>query len=244
MTLPSSGPLSMSMIEAEMGGSPPTSLTEYYGDAAGLPQSGTISIEDFYGQTYGPEGETFTIHASKNSVNTGTNSSTLHRYGYGRTGKTSFVHPESGSSTSGFGTIDTYTDVAGGNDLFGIQVCDYAVDGMYYVFDQETQSMRRTGQGSSKHITVTIDNLSHTTTTDWQKIHFKFSGSTWYTLLRSDYAYYRDHYQSTGEKFITWTPTNSQGNDVQNFDTIFNNIKSKGNAAASADDFQVYFSLL
>ncbi len=242
MTLPSSGEMTHAMIQAEMGGSHPIGLNEYYGHSSGLPLSGTISSGDFYGQTYGPEGETFTIHAGQNSVTQGTDS--IIRYGYARTGKTSFVHPESGSSTSGFGTISTYTDVAGGNDLFGIQVCDYAVGGTYYVYDPTTGSMQSTGVGSSKHITVTIDNLSHLVTNDWQKIHFKFGGNTWYTLLRSDYAYYRDHYQSTGEKFITWRPQNKDGNDTQNFDVIFNNIKLRGYSAESADDFQVYFSLL
>ena len=49
MTLPSSGPLSLSQIQAEFGGSNPISLSEYYGVAAGVPTSGTISISNFYG---------------------------------------------------------------------------------------------------------------------------------------------------------------------------------------------------
>ena len=243
MTLPSSGALSMSMIEAEMGGSPPTSLIEYYGKSAGLPTSGTISIEDFYGETYNPESDAIRIDAGLQSVYTQENSSNLVRYGYARTGKTTFIHPESGSNTAGFGAIDSYTNVAGGNDLYGIQVCNYAVDGMYYVWDEDTQSMRRTGIGDSKHITITTENLSHTNTSDWKYVFFKFVHSTnWFRLKRSDYAYYRSHYESTGEKFITWTPTNSDGNNTENFSTIFNAIKTAGAANTSNDHFFVYFS--
>lgn len=51
MALPSSGPLSMSQIQAEFGGANPISLSEYYGVAAGVPASGTISIGDFYGKS-------------------------------------------------------------------------------------------------------------------------------------------------------------------------------------------------
>lgn len=49
MALPSSGPISIGDIQAEFGGSNPASLSEYYGVAAGVPTSGTISISDFYG---------------------------------------------------------------------------------------------------------------------------------------------------------------------------------------------------
>ena len=52
--LPSSGPLSMSQIQGEFGGSNPISLSEYYGAAAGVPSSGVISISDFYGKSDGP----------------------------------------------------------------------------------------------------------------------------------------------------------------------------------------------
>lgn len=49
MALPSSGPLSLSDIQGEFGGSNPIGLSEYYGAAAGIPSSGEISIGDFYG---------------------------------------------------------------------------------------------------------------------------------------------------------------------------------------------------
>ena len=49
MPLPSSGPLRISDIPVEFGGSAPHSLSEYYGVAAGIPTSGTIRISNFYG---------------------------------------------------------------------------------------------------------------------------------------------------------------------------------------------------
>ena len=49
MTLPSSGPISISQIAAEFGGTAPHSLSEYYGVATGVPSSGTIDLADFYG---------------------------------------------------------------------------------------------------------------------------------------------------------------------------------------------------
>lgn len=60
MALPSSGPLSLSQIQGEFGGSNPISLSEYYaggglvpsgtsGTYGAVPSSGAISIRNFYG---------------------------------------------------------------------------------------------------------------------------------------------------------------------------------------------------
>ena len=58
MALPSSGPISMSMIQAEFGGSNPISLSEYYKNgpyvtatdyAPNVPTSGPIALSNFYG---------------------------------------------------------------------------------------------------------------------------------------------------------------------------------------------------
>jgi hypothetical protein len=60
MTLPTSGPLSLSNIQTEFGGSNPISLSEYYaggglvppgttGTNGAVPTSGAISINNFYG---------------------------------------------------------------------------------------------------------------------------------------------------------------------------------------------------
>lgn len=51
MTLPASGPLSLSEIQTEFGGTNPISISEYYAAATGVPASGTISISDFYGKS-------------------------------------------------------------------------------------------------------------------------------------------------------------------------------------------------
>lgn len=49
MALQSSGPISLNDIAGEFGGSTPHSLSEYYGVASGVPSSGTIAFDDFYG---------------------------------------------------------------------------------------------------------------------------------------------------------------------------------------------------
>jgi len=54
MTLPTSGPLSLGDIQTEFGGSPPTSISEYYNAAPGIPASGTIDFQVFYGKGVAP----------------------------------------------------------------------------------------------------------------------------------------------------------------------------------------------
>ncbi len=65
MALPTSGPLSLSDIQGEFGGSNPISLSEYYaggglvpsgtsGTNGPVPTSGTISISNFYGTSNVP----------------------------------------------------------------------------------------------------------------------------------------------------------------------------------------------
>ena len=49
MALPSSGPLSLSQIQTEFGGTNPISLSEYYGADTGVPASGALTVSDFYG---------------------------------------------------------------------------------------------------------------------------------------------------------------------------------------------------
>lgn len=72
MTLPSSGPLSLSDIQTEFGGSNPISLSEYYAGGAyvpagttgtfgAVPSSGTISLRNFYGTTKYLDSQTVTV---------------------------------------------------------------------------------------------------------------------------------------------------------------------------------------
>lgn len=49
MALPNTGTLSIGDIAAEFGGIEPHSMSEYYGAAAGIPNTGEISVSDFYG---------------------------------------------------------------------------------------------------------------------------------------------------------------------------------------------------
>ena len=49
MPLQNSGPISLADIAGEFGGSAPHSISEYYGASSGIPASGTISMNQFYG---------------------------------------------------------------------------------------------------------------------------------------------------------------------------------------------------
>lgn len=51
MTLQTSGAISLLDIANEFGGSTPHAINEYYGAAAGIPSSGTISFDQFYGKS-------------------------------------------------------------------------------------------------------------------------------------------------------------------------------------------------
>jgi hypothetical protein len=51
MTLQSSGSISLANVQTEFGGFAPIGINEYYGVAAGVPASGTISLADFYGKS-------------------------------------------------------------------------------------------------------------------------------------------------------------------------------------------------
>ncbi|WP_441280552.1 hypothetical protein [Tardiphaga sp. 862_B3_N1_1] len=64
MALPSSGPISLLQVANEFGGAVPHSISEYYGKAAGIPASGTISLSHFYGKA-----NQFVLTISASSVN-------------------------------------------------------------------------------------------------------------------------------------------------------------------------------
>jgi len=51
VTLQSSGQMDFTDIQTEFGGTNPISLDEYYGAASGLPSSGAISMNQFYGKS-------------------------------------------------------------------------------------------------------------------------------------------------------------------------------------------------
>ena len=51
MVLQSSGAISLANIQTEFGGSNPIAISEYYGAASGIPSSGTIAFNNFYGKS-------------------------------------------------------------------------------------------------------------------------------------------------------------------------------------------------
>ena len=49
MPLPNSGQITLSQIAGEFGGNAPHSMSEYYGAASGVPNSGQIAFSHFHG---------------------------------------------------------------------------------------------------------------------------------------------------------------------------------------------------
>jgi hypothetical protein len=115
MTLPSSGPLSLSDIQGEFGGSNPISLSEYYAGGAyvppgtsgtygAVPSSGAIGIRNFYGTTkFTPVTNTYTTGSGNETVPTGATSLTLTVVGAGGSGGSSYVDFGSDIYNSGGG---------------------------------------------------------------------------------------------------------------------------------------------
>jgi hypothetical protein len=64
MALQNSGVISLSDIATEFGGSTPHSLSEYYAAASGVPSSGEIALDDFYGKS-----NIFTFSITSNVAN-------------------------------------------------------------------------------------------------------------------------------------------------------------------------------
>lgn len=100
MALPTSGTLSHSAIQTEFGGSHPIRMTEYYGadHYNGLPSSGTITANDFFGKS-----------RRTAKITCGRSSDSIYRYGYSITGGSSYFEPETGESQVAFGSITRNT---------------------------------------------------------------------------------------------------------------------------------------
>lgn len=111
MAIPSTGPISLRMIQTEFGGSDPFSLFEYYRGGGlvavnsatlGIPASGAISIDDFRGKAASTGGSTFTVSVSPAS---------LHAYG---TGVVSTVVPAVATPAGQTGSVTySWTRVSG-----------------------------------------------------------------------------------------------------------------------------------
>jgi hypothetical protein len=82
MALPSSGALSLLDIQGEFGGSNPIGINEYYGVASGIPASGQISIDDFYGASAAP---TLSYVTTVGNDNTGSAANSLGTVSLGAT---------------------------------------------------------------------------------------------------------------------------------------------------------------
>ena len=131
MTLQSSGAISLSNIAGEFGGSTPHSLSEYYrggglvqshSGTAGIPSSGTISFNQFYGKTAtAPVDNNISFTVQTYSVGTGKNVFTV--YGANNNMSDGSVVTNNGTSLSianveitSFGLTGISFDFGGGSN--------------------------------------------------------------------------------------------------------------------------------
>lgn len=115
MALQSSGQISLLNVATEFGGSAPHSLSEYYGAAAGVPSSGTISLSNFYGTSSATDITYSVVGAGGGGGGAGNVSAS----GTGSSGTS--------TSISGSG-ISTITAAGGGGGGGGYRVTDTSGD--------------------------------------------------------------------------------------------------------------------
>jgi len=79
MTLQASGAISLANVQTEFGGSNPIGINEYYGVAAGVPGSGTISLNNFFGKSASPVfgGWTYMMFGSQTTSSSSNGNSTF-----------------------------------------------------------------------------------------------------------------------------------------------------------------------
>ena len=113
MTLPSSGPLAFSQIQSEFGGSNPISLSEYYrggglvpshSNTSGIPSSGTISVNQFYGKSATAPGATSLAH----TLTIGQTTVGVLQYGYNQSSGLGGLSPNPNSNNLNTGLRMTF----------------------------------------------------------------------------------------------------------------------------------------
>lgn len=113
MALPSSGALSFWAIQAEMGGSNPIRMTEYYG-WSGLPSSGTISVSNFRGKSKPAGSSTYTTPGTYTwTCPAGVSSVTICMIGGGGSGANYYPGARQGGGYAGTIKTGTYSVSAG-----------------------------------------------------------------------------------------------------------------------------------
>ena len=125
MALPTSGPLSLSDIQGEFGGSNPISLSEYYaggglvapgttGTYGAVPSSGEISIRNFYGTSsaFTPVTNTYNSGSGTETVPTGATQLVITAYGSGGDGA-AFDVSSGGGGGGGAYCVKTVSIVSG-----------------------------------------------------------------------------------------------------------------------------------
>lgn len=185
MTLQSSGAISLSQIQSEFGGSNPIGLAEYYrggslvpshGNTSGIPSSGTISFNQFYGKSaQSPTDNSFSgVLANTQPA--------LNKYGVARYGASRSNSPTLFTNTpSPYGSLsdNTFTNPAGTTtltiDQFWFQTDTLQPNGRTITFslvgnytgqtwNQVTGRTGITVSGVSKDMTTSTDILGNTST--------------------------------------------------------------------------------
>ena len=151
MTLQSSGAISLLDVQNEFGGSNPIGINEYYGVDAGVPSSGTISLNNFYGgygwpisssdyvyaysgsvtsdYAYPPGGRIITLNYSWNCVNATSNYIRAALvYGYDQNEVWTTGYQYAGSSGSGSFTFTAVSDFY----YFYVVSANYAINAPNY----------------------------------------------------------------------------------------------------------------
>ena len=126
MTVQSSGAISIQDVVDEFGGNTPHSLTEHYGDDPykGVPESGTLSLDDFYGTSL----RTCKLTLGKlRRVGSSDTSDSHARYGYAASGKSNYWHFEGSDCVSGgMGSTTRSSSIITSGTLLGFQAIEYS----------------------------------------------------------------------------------------------------------------------
>lgn len=138
MALQSSGPISLLDIQNEFGGTNPIGINEYYGADTGVPASGTISFDDFYGTSS-------TVDPVQNGL---------------------VLSLDAGNAQSYSGSGATWTDLTGSNNGTIDGSTYNSGDGGYFIFDGTNDNVKIPYTASS-NISDTLFNGSNNFTVEF-----------------------------------------------------------------------------
>jgi len=178
VTLQSNGQMTFTDIQTEFGGSNPISLDEYYGAASGIPSSGAISMNQFYGKS---NAHTITVGAY------GTGSGCNKSYGYTSSNSTSPPWAIFSQMTPGQGA-SSQTLAPGGQEIRGITFSGHVgfkVDFARFIF---TVAGNYEYSPTSVFNSITISSNSGVWAGPF-KADMSTGGGIWYDAGQTSWAY-------------------------------------------------------